>query len=133
MVRGKAKTAGHSWQFSPIFFFKYIAKNASVWKQFVHDMDLNGEIPFLVERLLEDAMGWKQNSRSSHHGGLSFTDRKDSKLPDIRSMSQNKVQELGRLRHWDQRINEISDFKREVLKSRLKELPKQFSPMGIDP
>ena len=42
VVHGRAKTAGHSWQFPPVFFFKYIAKNASVWKQFVHAMDLNG-------------------------------------------------------------------------------------------
>lgn len=42
VIQGKAKSAGYSWLFPPIFFFKYVAKNPAVWKQFVHDMDLNG-------------------------------------------------------------------------------------------
>jgi hypothetical protein len=53
VVSGRAKTAGYAWQFHPVFFFKYIARNATVWKQFMHDMDLNGEIPFQIEKLLE--------------------------------------------------------------------------------
>jgi hypothetical protein len=52
VISGRAKTAGYAWQFPPIFFFKYIATNPSVWKQFVHVMDLNGEIPFQIDKLL---------------------------------------------------------------------------------
>lgn len=133
VLRGRAKSAGFSWQFPPVFFFKFIAYTPSVWKQFVHDMDLNGEIPFRVERVLEETLGLSQEPKGKQNALLALaTDRRDPKLPEIRSMSKNKMQELGRLKHWDERITDISEFKRGVLNQRLKDVPKHLSPMNID-
>lgn len=50
-------------------------------------------------------------------------DHKDLKLPEIKNISNKKIEQLGKLRHWDGRINDISDFKQEVLNKRNAAIP----------
>lgn len=94
VVQGKAKSAGFSWLFPTIFFFKYVAKNQVIWRQFVHDMDLNGEVPFRVERLLEGVDGFAGKAGGDNRAGNLFgliADHKDLKLPEIKNISNKKI------------------------------------------
>lgn len=107
VTNGKCKAQGYGWKFKPLPFFKSLAKNQYVWKQFVNDLQLNKEYPVRVNNILSlenDDEAYEMPEKTARRG---------IKLPRIghTSFDYGKLTQIEKMKHYDDRINQICDFK----------------------
>lgn len=91
---GKCRVSGYGWKFKPIPFIRFFAKNPSIWKQFLNDLDLNQEYPFNIIHILglneEDdftsSAEWKSLGKKKLGG-------KSSRFPRIGQLQSKSMDE----------------------------------------
>ena len=125
---GKCKVAGVAWKFKPVPFIRFLAKNPSVWKQFMNDLTLNNEYPFNIIHILglNDDDDFTSSAEWRSLGKKKFGS-KITKLPKLaqlqsRSVDQQKFMEIERLRHYDERLDDVYSYKQDLLTRKLKGL-----------
>lgn len=130
VTNGKCNNSGYGWKFKPLPFFKFIAKNYNIWKQFINDLTLNKEYPFKLSYILNLAEEPDTNAILEKKNG-----NKMIRLPKLAhsSFDYTKLTEIDKVKHYDERLNDMYEFKKRLVMGRKGgSLNKQFTQVLRD-